>query len=254
MSDITNPAFNYDAQTQDYASHRQTDPRIAAYIHNALSDAHTILNVGAGAGSYEPEGKYIVAVEPSQNMRLQRLERNRTPAINAKADALPFDDNSFDASMATITVHHWPDVTKGLQEMRRVTKGAVAILTFDPDELDRFWNKEYMQALIDVERQRYPSIATITNALGGQCTVEELPIPLDCLDGFQEAFYGRPEAFLNKEVRKSQSAWGFLKVGEEERMVQRLGEDLASGAWDKKYSSYRTMPQLLGGLRLITAR
>lgn len=135
---IENPAFDYDKLGGKYSGHRQTDPRIAEYVYKELANANTILNVGAGAGSYEPTNKYVVAVEPSITMRQQRLNNNKVPAINAMADSLPFDDNSFDASMAIITVHHWPDINKGLKELRRVTKGQIVIMTFDPEQIDNF--------------------------------------------------------------------------------------------------------------------
>jgi len=250
---IDNPAFNYDKYGQQYSGQRRTDPRIAAIIHAALGNAKTVLNVGAGGGSYEPEDRYVVAVEPSPVMRCQRQVWNKTPAVIGVAGALPFDDASFDASMALVTVHHWPDIRKGLQELRRVTRGQVLILSFDPDALEHFWNARYFPEVIEIERQRYPKIGGLTDALGGRCEIQEIPIPFDCVDGFQEAFYGRPEAFLEKEVRKAQSAWGFLKEGEEEIIVQRLADDLASGEWDKKFGHFRTQPSFTCALRLIIA-
>lgn len=248
---IENPAFNYDKLGQKYSGYRQTDPRIAAYVNTALGNAKTVLNVGAGAGSYEPTDRYVVAVEPSIVMRQQRLSNNKIPAINAKGDNLPFDDNSFDATMAMVTIHHWPDMDKGLKELRRVTKEQVIIMTFDPAALDNFWNVHYFPELIEVEKARYPTIEFIKNSLGGNCEVVEVPIPLDCVDGFQEAFYGRPEAFLEKEVRLSQSAWGFLADDVQERLVKALADDLKSGEWDKKYGHYRTQPTFTCALRLI---
>ena len=240
MLTIGNPAFDYDNLGQKYSGHRQTDPRIAAYVSEALTGARTILNVGAGAGSYEPTDAYVVAVEPSITMRQQRLELNKVPAINAKADALPFDDNAFDASMAMVTVHHWPDIAKGLKELRRVTRKQVLLMTFDPDALDNFWNAAYFPEVIAVEKARYPSIKYIKDCLGGNCTVIPIPIPLDCKDGFQEAFYGRPEAFLDKQIRLSQSAWGFIADDLQEEIVNRLRIDLENGNWDKKYGHFRT--------------
>ena len=251
---IENPAFDYDKLGQKYSGYRQTDPSIAKYVFDALADAATVLNVGAGAGSYEPTDKYVVAIEPSIVMRSQRIQNGKMPAINAKADNLPFDDNAFDASMAMITVHHWPDMDKGLKELRRVTKGQVVIMTFDPDELDNFWNVHYFPELIEVEKARYPTIDFIKNALGGNCEVVEIPIPLDCMDGFQEAFYGRPEAFLEKEVRLSQSAWGFLEKGIEEKLVQSLQDDLNSGEWDRKYGHFRTQSTFTCALRLVISK
>ncbi len=251
---IENPAFDYDTHGQKYSGYRQTDPRIAECVTKALADAKTILNVGAGAGSYEPTDRYVVAVEPSVVMRTQRIKNGKTPAINAKADHLPFDDNAFDASMAMVTVHHWPDINKGLKELRRVTKNQVVIMTFDPTRLDNFWNATYFPELIEVEKARYPTIDLIKASLGGTCDIVPIPIPLDCVDGFQEAFYGRPEAFLEKEVRLSQSAWGFLPAGLEDKLVKALADDLKSGEWDKKYGHFRSAPTFTCALRLIVSR
>jgi len=251
---IENPAFNYDKLGQKYSGHRQTEPMISEYVNKVLGNAKTILNVGAGAGSYEPTDRYVVAVEPSVVMRQQRLANNKIPAINAKGDNLPFDDKSFDATMAMVTIHHWPDMDKGLKELRRVTKGQVIIMTFDPDALDNFWNVNYFPELIAVEKARYPTIEFIKKSLGGNCEVVEVPIPLNCVDGFQEAFYGRPEAFLEKEVRLSQSAWGFLSEEVENRLIKTLEDDLRSGEWDKKYGHYRTQPFFTCALRLIISK
>lgn len=248
---IENPAFDYDQFGQKYSAIRQTEPKIMHYITKALGDSKTVLNVGAGAGSYEPTDRYVVAVEPSFEMRKQRLNNQKTPAVNAKADNLPFDDNSFDASMAIVTVHHWPDMAKGLKELRRVTKNQVIIMTFDPKALDRFWNTDYFPELIEVEKARYPSIEFIKDSLGGDSKVIEIPIPLHCIDGFQEAFYGRPEAFLSKDIRAAQSAWGFLNKATVEKLIQKLSDDIFSGEWDKKYGHFRTQPYFTCALRLI---
>ncbi|MDX1913492.1 MAG: class I SAM-dependent methyltransferase [Saprospiraceae bacterium] len=250
---IENPAFDYDQPGHRYAGVRQTDPRIAAFIHQALGDARTVLNVGAGAGSYEPDDRYVVAVEPSAAMRAQRLALQRIPAIHAKADYLPFDDQSFDASMALVTVHHWPDMAKGLRELRRVTSGRMIVMTFDPAALDDFWNVHYFPELIAVEKARYPDMPALRKAMGGDIEEIKIPIPLDCADGFQEAFYGRPEAFLQPEIRRAQSAWGFLPPGLEEELVRRLDDDLKSGAWDKKYGFYRTQSSFTCALRLVVS-
>ncbi|RYY96120.1 MAG: class I SAM-dependent methyltransferase [Chitinophagaceae bacterium] len=254
MHPITNPAFNYDRFGQQYSGHRQTDPHIAALLHRELGDARTVLNVGAGAGSYEPTDRYVVAVEPSVAMRRQRLQRGAVPAINASAGALPFDDASFDAAMALVTVHHWPDIRQGLREMRRVTRGPVVVMTFDPARLDDFWNATYFPELIAVERARYPAIEQVAEGLGGHCRIMPVPVPLDCRDGFQEAFYGRPEAFLDPEVRRAQSAWGFLPEEKQEELAGRLRAALESGDWDRKWGHCRTQPTFTGALRLVVSQ
>lgn len=248
---MNHPAFNYDGIPTQYSSHRRTDPRIAAFVHRALGEARSVLNVGAGAGSYEPDDREVVAVEPSASMRAQRLAAGRVPAIDARADRLPFTDRAFDASMALVTVHHWPDPVAGLRELRRVTRGPVVIMTFDPDALDAFWNAQYFPELIAVERARYPKLDTIRAGLGGTTEVVTVPVPIDCVDGFQEAFYARPEAFLRPEVRKAQSAWGFLAPGLEDQLVARLAAALQEGEWERSFGHYRKEPSFEGALRLI---
>lgn len=251
---ITAPAFNYDQSGINYSGQRKTDPRIAAFVDEALGDSKTIINVGAGAGSYEPKDKFVIAVEPSKEMRAQRILNGKSPAIASSAEYLPFDDRSFDAAMAMLTVHHWPDMEKGLKELRRVTKNQIVLMTFDPDSLGDFWNVNYFPKLIEVERQRYPKIDSIIKALGGNADIIKVPIPLDCVDGFQEAFYGRPEMFLKPEIRKSQSAWGFLPPGLEEKYAKGLEASLASGEWDKKYGHFRTQKSFTCALRLIVSK
>jgi SAM-dependent methyltransferase len=250
---LQEPAFDYNKLGQKYSGYRQTDPRIAKYVYEALGDAKTVLNVGSGAGSYEPSDRYVIALEPSFEMRSQRSANNKFPAVIGTADSLPFDNNTFDASMAMVTIHHWPDMAKGLKELRRVTKNQIVMMTFDPDSLYDFWNYHYFPEVIEVERRRYPSIEYISFVIGGQCEVIPIPIPLDCKDGFQEAFYGRPEEFLKKEVRQSQSAWGFISEEAEIRMVKALADDLATGEWDRKYGHFRTQPSFTCALRLIVA-
>jgi SAM-dependent methyltransferase len=249
---VTPPAgdVDYEAHGAGYAVQRRTDPRIAALVHEALGDARTVLNVGAGAGSYEPADRHVVAVEPSAAMRAQRSP-DRVPAVAAAAEALPFDDDAFDAAMATVTVHQWSDLRRGLAELRRVARGPVVILTFDGDALDRFWLAEYAPELIAAERRRYPPLSLLTEALGPGATVRSVPVPIDCADGFTEAYYARPERFLDDAVRRAQSAWSFVAPAAQARAVARLRDDLASGAWDARHGALRTTPSFDGSLRLV---
>jgi SAM-dependent methyltransferase len=241
--------FDYQTLGHTYSQHRRADPRIAAMVHEALGSALTVLNVGAGPGSYEPLDRYVLSIEPSAAMRAQR-PRHLAPAIDAAAEALPLDDRSVDASMAVLTVHHWSDRDKGLNELVRVTRGPIVVLTFDGDALDRYWLAHYAPELIEAERKRYPAIAVIRETLGGAET-RSVPIPIDCVDGFTEAFYARPEQFLDARVRGAQSAWGFVDDAAKERFVRRLGEDLRSGAWDARFGHWRHMPFFEGALRLV---
>jgi SAM-dependent methyltransferase len=245
--------FDYESGGAGYAAHRRTDPRIAAYVHAGLGDAVSVINVGAGAGSYEPASRDVTAVEPSAAMRRQR-PAHLAPAVDAVAEALPFADGSFDAAMAMVTIHQWPEPERGLRELRRVSRGPVVILTFDGDALDEFWLAEYAPELIEAERQRYPAIDEIRAVLGGVAAVTPVPVPIDCVDGFTEAFYARPERFLDPAVRRSQSAWGFVDEMVAARSVRRLREDLESGAWDGRYGALRSQPEFTGSLRLITAQ
>jgi SAM-dependent methyltransferase len=242
--------FDYDTHGHGYAVQRRTDPRVAAYVHAALGEARTVVNVGAGAGSYEPDDRYVVAVEPSAAMRAQR-PAGAVPAIDATAERLPFDDDSFDAAMAMVTVHQWSDLARGLRELRRVATGPVVVLTFDGDALDLLWLAEYVPEIIAVERRRFPPIETVRSLIGRSSEVIPVPIPADCVDGFAEAYYARPERFLDPRVRASQSAWGFVDDADEARGVDRLRDDLASGAWDARYGMLRDQPEFVGSLRLI---
>jgi Methyltransferase domain len=244
--------FDYETRGAGYGSRRRTDRRIEEQVHAALGDARSVINVGAGTGSYEPEDRYVVAVEPSASMRSQRTV-SKVPAIDGRAESLPFDDATFDAAMAIVTVHQWSDCSAGLRELRRVSRGPVVVMTFDGGELDRFWLARYAPELIEAERRRYPTIGAIREVLGGRSTVLEVTIPLDCADGFTEAFYGRPEAFLESEVRRSQSAWGFVDRATEESSVRRLADALARGRWDAEFGHLRTQGEFVGSLRLVTA-
>lgn len=201
---------DYERHGRTYAAQRRADPRIAGRIHAALGDARTVLNVGAGTGAYEPDDRWVLAVEPSATMRAQRPPA-AAPALDARAEDLPFDDASFDAAMASVTVHHWEPPEAGLRELRRVARGPVVVFTFDlaavPD-----WQREHLAAGLVIERPRFPTLDAIAGALGGRSRVENIPTPADCTDGFFEAYWNRPEALLDPAVRAAQSMWA-IHVG-----------------------------------------
>lgn len=241
---------DYGAIGTGYARYRRPDPRIAASIAEALGGARTVLNVGAGAGSYEPTDREVTAVEPSASMRAQRAA-HLPRALDAAAESLPFADGRFEASMATFTIHQWSDLHAGLNEMRRVTRGPVVLLTCDPAALERFWLHAYAPEVTRIEAGRYPSIATIVSALGGNADVRAVPIPLDCRDGFNEAYYGRPERLLDDGARLACSGWSFVAPAAVDRFVDHLRRDLADGTWDARYGHLRTQPTFDGPLRLI---
>jgi len=244
---------NYGLVGAGYARYRQPDPHIAKLITRALGDAQTVINVGAGAGSYEPADRSVTAVEPSASMRAQRPVQ-LAPAVNALAEHLPFEDHSFDASMAVFTVHQWRDLQAGLREMRRVARNTVLILTCDPHELRRCWLDCYVPEIFSVEAGRHPRIELVADALGSDTEIIPVPIPLECTDGFLEAYYGRPERLLDPEVRMACSTWSFVDPSVVSCFEADLLRDLESGAWDAKYGHLRTQPNFDGSLRLIVGR
>lgn len=234
-----------------YERYRRPDPRIGAQIAEALAGARTVLNIGAGGGAYEPADRTVTAVEPSATMRARR-PLARGAAIDAVAEALPFADDAFDAAMAVFTVHQWRDLERGLAEARRVTRGPIAILTCDPAEVEAFWLADYCPEVLAVEARRYPTIARIAEALG-PVRVDVVPIAADCTDGFQEAYFARPEMFLDRAARDACSAWSFVDNITAAQFEIALSNDLADGAWDAKYGGLRTAGEYRGSLRLIVA-
>lgn len=245
-------SIDYDRLGHGYASRRIADARIADRVHVALGDARTVVNVGAGAGSYEPTDRYVLAIEPSATMRSQRPPE-QAPAIAAAAEALPLDDDSVDAAMAVLTIHHWNDPFAGLRELRRVARDRVVVLTLDIDVLARYWLlTDYLPEALADDRERFPTVRAIADALGGART-EQVPVPADCTDGFFEAYYARPEAYLDPSVRAAQSAWPRLAPGVEERAIAALAADLDSGAWDARHGHLRAVSSYDAALRLITA-
>ena len=249
---ITGSNYSYETGGVTYERVREEEPFIASKIREALGNSRTVLNVGAGTGNYEPQDRYVLAVEPSALMRSKRPS-HRSPAVIASAENLPFDDNAFDASMACLTIHHWPDLRKGLSEMRRVTSGPMVIMTFDLDALKRYWLYDYVPELPASDIARFPTIDQLRKMLG-EIELITVPIPLNCVDGFQEAFYGRPELLLDPAIRKAQSGWSFVSEEVQERFVREITDDLQSGEWDRKYGHFRTQPFFEGALRLVVAR
>jgi SAM-dependent methyltransferase len=245
------PRVDYERHGATYGRHRRPDSRIAAAVQRALGDAQTVLNVGAGTGSYEPSDRWVLAVEPSATMRAQRA-LDAAPAIVARAEALPLDDDCVDAAMAMVTIHHWEPPEAGLAELGRVARRRVVLLTFDLAHLPP-WQHEFLCEGLEIERPRFPSLATIAGALGGDVRVQTIPTPRDCTDGFFEAFWNRPEALLDPAVRSAQSMWPLLPAGVEQRIVSRLSAALESGAWDAEHGHLREQSTFEGSLRLVVA-
>jgi SAM-dependent methyltransferase len=242
----------YDTIGATYTATRRTDPRIAAQVWAALGDARTVLNVGAGTGSYEPPDREVTAVEPSAVMRGQR-PAGAAPCVGAVAERLPFKDQSFDAAMAFATVHHWQDPIAGLREMRRVARRVVAF-TFDATEagwLDRFWlTRDYLPEVGGLIVGR-PSLTELASAVGAR--LEPVLIPWDCADGFFEAYWRRPEAYLDERVRRGVSVWTLVGPEAEERAVHRLRADLDAGRWAERNADLLDLDAAELGLRLLIA-
>jgi len=245
------PGPVYDIIGRNYAWQRCPDPRIAARLTAALGSARSVLNVGAGAGSYEPSDRRVLAVEPSAVMLAQRPP-GAAPAVRARAEALPFPDRAFDAVMAVLTLHHWADRAGGLDECARVACERVVLLTWDP-EADAFWLlREYLPALIEADRGLFPPMAAYADAFGPGARVEiaAVPVPRDCVDGFLGAYWARPAAYLDPTVRAGISS--FARPGLEAGL-ERLRADLASGAWDARYGHLLAADALDLGYRLVVA-
>lgn len=238
----------YDSIGIDYSKLRKPDPRIATFIENALGPAETVLNVGAGTGSYEPDNREIIAIEPSQEMINQRHPA-AVRAIQGYADDLPFEDNSFDASMAILTVHHWPDKRKGLQEMRRVTRGKIVLLTFDPSHRGS-WLTDYLPELVKLDEKQMPKMSDYENWLG-KVDVVPVPVPHDCTDGFLYAYWRRPAAYLDARVRSGSSSFWAIKNADQE--LKKLSEDLKTGEWERRYSNLLKLDACDVGYRLVVA-
>lgn len=242
----------YDRMGIGYSDIRRPDPRIATSIEAALGEARTVLNVGAGTGSYEPTGREVTAVEPSDVMIAQRPEQ-AAPVVQARAEDLPFEDESFDVAMALITVHHWDDLVAGLTEMTRVARDRVVVLTFDPLQLTEHWMvRDYVPGLYELHAEVMGPIAEVMAVLPS-ARVETIPIPRLCEDGFWCALWDRPELHLDPEVRRASSGWHQIDAEEAGRGLAALNADLESGAWDERYGHLRTAPELDIGLRLIVS-
>lgn len=241
-------AAKYDSIGIDYSALRKPDPRIAEAIERALGKSHTILNVGAGTGSYEPAGRLVTALEPSLEMIRQRPQGSAR-AVQGRAESLPFADDSFDSAMAVLTVHHWTDKARGLKEMRRVSRGRIVLLTFDP--LHRgAWLLDYLPELAALDEAQMPRMTDYENWLG-PVEIKPLPIPFDCTDGFLYAFWRRPWAYLDPHIRSGSSS--FWAIGYVEQKLARLRRDLESGEWERRYSALLELDELDLGYRLVVA-
>jgi SAM-dependent methyltransferase len=241
----------YDRIGGSYRTTRRPDSRIAALIEDALGDAGSVVNVGAGTGAYEPTGRAVLAIEPSQTMIAQRPSTS-APVIQASAEELPIADNSFDAALAVNTVHHWADLRAGLRELRRVARQRIVIFLRDGRRGAPFWLVEdYLPALDDSAR-----ISAIVETIEQELrpvVAAAVRLPRDCVDGLFSAYWGRPEMYLDSEIRRNIS--NFALAGEDDLAsgLARLRADLASGEWDRRYGHLRALPELDLGHRLMVA-
>jgi len=243
----------YDQIGQQYSTVRRPDAEHARSILGALGDARSVLNVGAGAGSYEPTGRAVVAVEPSLVMIRQRPP-GAAPVVRAVAEALPFRDRSFDATLAILTLHHWNDPLRGLAEMRRVASTRVVVFTADIEVWATTWLvRDYFPEIAELDRQRFPSIATVVDALGG-AEVMPLPTPEDCNDGYTPAYWKRPGAYLDPLVRSGMSSFAVLPQEITERGLAKLAADLADGTWRSRNADLLDLREYDLGHRLVVAR
>jgi SAM-dependent methyltransferase len=242
----------YDQIGVGYAKARRADPRVARAINDALGDAATVVNIGAGTGNYEPTDRLVVAVEPSRTMIEQRVT-HAAPAVQAVAEHLPFSDDTFDAAMAALTLHHWQDVGVGLAEMRRVSRRQVIFL-FDAQPVHSYWLVvDYFPGWAELpSEKRAPSVADVAGHLD-VIDVVEVPVPADCTDGFGGAYWNRPEAHLDPEVLAGMSWSAQLPDVDRQRGIDALAADLASGAWDERHGHLRALDQLDLGYRLVVA-
>lgn len=240
----------YDRIGRGYARTRRADPRIAALVSAALQSARSVVNVGAGAGSYEPDGMEVIAVEPSREMIAQRAPGTGR-VIVAGAEEIPLPADAADAAMAILSIHHWQDPQAGVAEMRRVARSRVVIMTYDPGELG-WWLRDYAPEIFVDDMRRFPLIEDILGWLrGGSVAVVE--VPADCTDLFLGALWARPELILDDDIRASTSGFARLDDEREQETVAQLRADLDSGRWDELHGNLRERPALDVGLRLITA-
>lgn len=236
---------------QGYAEARRPDPRVAALIHDALGDARTVVNVGAGAGSYEPTDRDVVAVEPSATMIAQRPPGSAR-VIQGVAEDLPFADQEYDAALAVLTVHHWTDPATGLRELRRVARRQV-VLTWDPAVIAEMWLVRDYLPEIAVRERGLATLDAVLSGLGQTAEVRVVPIPDDCTDGFLAAHWRRPHAYLDPAVRRSASAFASLSAGVVPAAMDRLRADLDSGAWADRNADLLDRETFDAGYRLVVA-
>lgn len=247
MPDKSIPHYNYDTEGKTYAIGRRNDARIASQLWQKLNPGQSLLNIGAGAGSYEPVDTDLVALEPSTTMIRQRPEASAC-CVQGCAEQLPFANHSFDQVMTILSMHHWPDQATAFREIRRVCKQRFVALTWDP-ACEPFWlTRDYFPEIIAMDRQIFPSMDTLREYFP-HVQIETVAIPWDCQDGFFAAFWRRPEAYLDPQVRACMSTFGRLE--NVDAQISRLAQDLSSGQWYEKNKELMNRNALDAGYRLL---
>jgi SAM-dependent methyltransferase len=242
----------FDAIGLGYRDHRRPDPRLAEAISRALNRSESVVNVGAGAGSYEPSDRQVVAVEPSTTMIRQRPVGS-APVVQGSANDLPFRGDSFDAALAVLTVHHWPDRARGLRELARVSRQRVVVVTWDPSVTGFWLTDDYFPDIVAIDRPIFPTIEDFRRLLG-RVEVRELLIPYDCSDGFLGAYWRRPHAYLDAGVRGAISTFTKLRdTGRDVEGLERLRRDLADGTWERRHGEVLTRSEIDLGYRIVIA-
>ena len=246
----------YDSIGRTYTSTRTTDPRIAAAVWNALGDARTVLNVGAGTGHYEPGDREVVALEPSPVMIAQRPP-GAAPVAQGHAEALPFEDDSFDAAMAVLSDHHWRDRRRGIAELRRVARHRVVLFNANPAEAELFWlTTEYLPEFLELIPAGYRAPGAWEDELRaalGEVELTPVPVPHDCRDGFYGAYWRRPEVYLDPGARAGISVFAQVSSAAVVRAVDALRADLETGRWQERHRELLSMDELHLGFYVITA-
>ncbi|MCU0268508.1 MAG: class I SAM-dependent methyltransferase [Acidimicrobiales bacterium] len=245
----------YDSIGDRYSLTRREDPLLAERILHALSDSATVVNVGAGTGSYEPDDRHVIAIEPSDVMAAQR-PAGRVPALRGSAVPLPLRDRSVDAAMAILTVHHWDDQTEdGVRELRRVARGPVIIVTVDVEVCARMWLlRDYLPEVVELDRATFPTIDRLVGWLGGTVEVEPVPTTSDTPDWSLASFWAHPERVLDEAARRATSAFSRLRPDVVARAVASVGRDLRDGTWDARNGHLRALQEHDVGVRLLIAR
>jgi hypothetical protein len=240
----------YDQIGRGYVRERRADTRVAAVIGRALGDAESVVNVGAGAGSYEPSDRWVLAVEPAAAMRAQRPPTG-APCLDASAEQLPLADASVDIAMAVYTDFHWRDRRRGLAEMMRVSRRGVVLLTVDREVAEHYWlTRDYLPGANEL----FEPLARVTELLPGCCEITSVPIPSDCRDGFVQAYWRRPHRLLDPDVRATMALFTRLSPAVRQRGLARLRDDLDSGEWRRRNRALLDLPSLDLGHRLVVWR